>query len=837
MRLLNFILCIAVAVSVVAPASAQHPQQQHPQSNDLSKYFFLEDNGYLLSISDKDKKIVWVRQSSIKDAKTLYSVLWHSNKFKTLFNVLKGSTIYSYENGYIYTTELMVLRTYVKDKHQFNQIPLSMATQDKLIRPNVLELIPQISSSIDKFSKKLYAANSENCKRKYKNLDPSYWFALERNGYVLNITSINPYSEDIFCWRDNPLNNLYESLWRYLKGGYLVNARFGQTDYKLNKKGQLKTSYGYIYDYNGDPRVVDANSLVAGRYPKVELNRLIVATKDELSSDPKSIANSLNDSLIVVRYVDGVTNEDIAFQHSRLRRELGLDNTKNKRFRYKVAENIRLSGVFDSVESISALGKKAVDVLNSGSYYYNGYTIEFDKDEIVYKDGYYQIRQWFKELKIGAYDEDYNQPYEVCIPRPSIDCNVKMSPTKWIISEKQQIQTMSTSTVRQQGITLCAAPPTMREYTPPLGTSNTTYKIFQNKDVPSILTCSRKIYQTPRTNKRSRVTRGGQVVTQALVGSDGDLFAPWRIVYNLRYNIDIKWLEEKLSVPLNVQALLWLHQLANNQNLSEVLTPASIQSTKTDIVVAAALYKTYKLHNTEKLRADVLRSTKQLEANGHYWDAIFLYKLVGDEQSMARLCDTLFLACQSPAELVRTLNGVCSIISRDNALDWKKCLFAGVKRFDSEPLYPRSIVNQMHPNAECLFLKEFWRKQSEFCDLSYLPQFDEYATYLKSVLTASCCDPNYTRLIRSASESQVTDVISHLKSLVTLDLLSMLLQLCNTISVAEYEEIEMRLGIIEELIKEIGMKNFKENYTNDSRSVALQIRKIRAKMSTLQVPI
>ena len=56
MRLLNFILCIAVAVSVVAPASAQHPQQQHPQSNDLSKYFFLEDNGYLLSISDKDKK-------------------------------------------------------------------------------------------------------------------------------------------------------------------------------------------------------------------------------------------------------------------------------------------------------------------------------------------------------------------------------------------------------------------------------------------------------------------------------------------------------------------------------------------------------------------------------------------------------------------------------------------------------------------------------------------------------------------------------------------------------------------------------------------------------------
>ncbi len=800
-------------------------------SDTPDPFFFLEKDGRLLSYSKKNGyKLYWISQSEIKDTVMLKQVLWSYGWHKYLDNLQDGETRFKHnKKGNIYCPLILGFKDYVYDKNGeptevpssekesyerliINKIPISV--QDKL-QPNVSKFASQFMATFDSIKEsqkpKIYAQ-----KKGVKVYDESVyrqnWFVLENEGSLLGYNG----SLD---WRSG-VHGIDQLLWCISDDGYLINKDYGSTDYKYTKKGTIKNYQGYVYKVDERPKVLSGNSIAAQQHFRYCFNRIPIVNTNG-SFDAKSV----QDSIEVVSFAYD-THQD----RSNISPYSDYSIVCPSKFHtYKTGATTKASGTYMSVESVAAKGKEALDIIKSGSYYGNHYIklktpegialfekpldLEFPANELTYANGYYKFKYTTREgWKIPCPDEEYGQPFDVCINGPINDYVVQIGPTKWIIDEKNQIQTVCRHGEGGHPI----KPVLDEDRVAKLGTYKSSYSIFGNL-APSTVTCSRRMYQTPR--KKKRTSQGGRVI-HTMYGADGDPFAPWRIVQNRHHVVDAKALEKQVGMPLNVLALLSMVDDCENFEL--------IAGKK--FTIMAALYKAYKLHDTAKLRADVLATAQKLETKGRHLESMQLYSLLGDEKSVARLCDSVFIACQTPADLIQAFNGVYKIIKRDNNVDGRRCVFAGIKRFDDQPLDSRSIVNLLHPDAEKVFLKEFWPKQDKFCnDLSYLPQYDEYVLYLKSCLGESCYGPNYLKLLKCASREQVEDVISYCESYITVDILTIQSQLLKEVSAEEIEDIKRKMEAIEVLAKEIGMKKIVVPDLYD-KSVAFQLRKIRARL-------
>lgn len=798
------------------------------------QFFFLEKDGRLIAYSENGGcKLYWVSQSEIKDTVTLKQVLWSYGGNKYLANKQVGETYYKInKKGNIYSPVILGFKDFVYDKNgeptvvpstekenykilTVNKIPISV--QDKL-QPNVSKFASQFIASIKESQKPVVYVQEKDVEVYDDSVYRKNWFVLENEGLLL------VFNGDLDWWSaEGRCLDIDQSLWRCSDNGYLINKAYGPTDYKYTKKRSIKSSYGYIHKVDERPKELSRGSIAAHNHFLYYFNRIpIVSTSGSFD------AKSVEDSIRVVSCAYGA--QDSKYIKIYLNNAIFNKGKCPSNFHtYNTGATTKASGTYMSVESVVAKGKEALDIIKSGSYYGTHYIklntpegtyflgkpldLEFPANELTYANGYYKFKYTTREGgKIPCPDEDYGQPFDVCINGPINDYVVQVSPTEWIIDEKNQIQT----TCRHGKGGHPIKPVFEEDGLAKLGTYRSNYSIFGNL-VPSTVTCSRRMYQTPRTRKRT--SRGGTVI-HTMYGTDGDPFAPWRVVQNRHHIVDAKALEKQVGIPLNVLALLSMVDDCENFGL--------IASKK--FTIMAALYKAYKLHDTAKLRADVLATAKKLETNGRRLESMQLYSLLGDEKSVARLCDSVFIACQTPTDLVQAFNGVYRIIKRDNNVDGRRCLFAGIKRFDDQPLDPRSVVNLLHPDAEKVFFKEFWPKQETFCyDLSYLPQFDEYVAYLKSCLSESCYNPNYIKLLKYTDKEQVMDVISYIENFLTVELLSIWSQLLQKVSVEEFDDIKRRVDTIEVLAKQIGMRNIKEAVHYD-QSVDFQLRRIRARI-------
>lgn len=138
-------------------------------------------------------------------------------------------------------------------------------------------------------------------------------------------------------------------------------------------------------------------------------------------------------------------------------------------------------------------------------------------------------------------EEDYSDPFDVCLHSPDGRISCSISKTTLKISFVEQIQ-IACSFGRNgnprkpgDGATLyygCRAG------------SHTATDLLELKSgnikVKYSYTCSHSTYQTPRKNYAKGRTSSGRVVKQVLPGSSADPFAPWRQVHKQTntYNLD-----------------------------------------------------------------------------------------------------------------------------------------------------------------------------------------------------------------------------------------------------------------------------------------------------------
>ncbi len=73
------------------------------------------------------------------------------------------------------------------------------------------------------------------------------------------------------------------------------------------------------------------------------------------------------------------------------------------------------------------------------------------------------------------------------------------------------------------------------------------------------MNCTRRIYQTPRTNKMNMAN--GTVY--GTIGSDSDQFAPWRVIQKRVYTLEVSKLAELLGVDNQMFAFLMKSRLSH----------------------------------------------------------------------------------------------------------------------------------------------------------------------------------------------------------------------------------------------------------------------------------
>ena len=305
-------------------------------------------------------------------------------------------------------------------------------------------------------------------------------------------------------------------------------------------------------------------------------------------------------------------------------------------------EDISISGngYLDLVVEWSRSSKKG-DIIDDG-----GYTIPLEKNLVNYVDGYYVTTTFGvgspKYLEHPF--EGYGDPFQSCIGRSMAHCSYKISRNKWIITRKEQIQV--DCGFDEQGH------PTSPDKDCPdykrlkTGTYKITYELF-GVEIPATITCTRKMYQTPRTN---RLTSGGGHYSHAFLGTEADPYAPWRIVQNMVVEIDINEFIKKKGFTNKKIAYLDL--------LNEGARVDSDFFDYGDRAVSIAILKTYYKELISLSYDDIERRWKQKQFKSALSDAI----LIGYWDLAELICEELFTSCKNVDELLDTFTSVFSCI-------------------------------------------------------------------------------------------------------------------------------------------------------------------------------
>ena len=803
--------------------------QQRVETPETETWYCLEKECSVLALVDiseySDERFEWKKRPTVYQ---INDALWRVSDDGFLINRAFGKTVLKFSKGYVVNSRtkrsVMVdnngYPTYLSDtaiewgygkKLELNMVPVGIEGEmvdDKQSLDNRLVTIWYC----------LGEGKDDNID--LPDVDPSMWFCFEKSGLILTLTNFNTNYGNKYCWSQRPWGStLTASLWKFSEDGFLINKAVGKTWLRYNKDGNLYDIKirQYIGNYQGSPKHIDDADRDLGHYRNEVFNILPLATEEEIKTNLNDVENRMK-VLCYARENDDYEDIDLKIHN------LNVMNGYLAKIEYNNPTDIQQSGEFATVESVIERGKKSIEAIERGDDYIvengNGVSIEFEKDMLQYANGYYQFKYTTREWgKIPCPDERYGEPYEVCINGPYSYYTVQMSPTKWIIDEQNQIQTVCRFGEGGHPI----KPVFYDDRLAKLGTYSSTFDIF-GIATPCTVTCSRKMYQTPRTNKR---TSHGGTVTHTMYGTDGDPFAPWRVVQDRHWVIDVGSLSESAWAPANVLALIAIYN-----NCADFIVP------KVDkYAFTAALYKTYNMSNTAKLRSDMVAAAQKLEAKGGYNNftlAMFLYHMLGDYQNSERLSDMSFRSCQTPTELLFTLERVRNIIMRDNYVDTYKCLFAGLPRFNKEPALQRSTVNALCPNAETTYLKELWPLRDKFfSDYTHFSQFNEklkekFVRYMESGLGSNYDHELYTKIAQCPDTSLIKTTIAHRDYMLTLELYKIKKELIDVDSLETLQAIISRFDTLEGYVN-----SSKIELTKNSEPFDFEIEKVRARIEKL----
>lgn len=263
--------------------------------------------------------------------------------------------------------------------------------------------------------------------------------------------------------------------------------------------------------------------------------------------------------------------------------------------------------------------------------------------KVSYADGYYNIGSYTgsRALYLNYPFQNYSQPFESCIGHPISKRTYKLSKNKWIITYDEQIQT--DCKFDDQGHPITPDQSLVRyvygsyddyiyngEEPLKLGTSDTVYELYGGFEAKAKLTCSRRMYQTPRRSGKKNMY--GQ--SYARTGNDADPFAPWRIVQKATFQVDINDFLRQL--PKGYGYLYLLYYAHRNRYIGEDL--------------CAAIYKLY----SKELYAALNPTCKELLQQNKVKEAFEQACIFGDDEVIIEACNKMFAECKNADELFDT---------------------------------------------------------------------------------------------------------------------------------------------------------------------------------------
>ncbi len=413
--------------------------------------------------------------------------------------------------------------------------------------------------------------------------------------------------------------------------------------------------------------------------------------------------------------------------------------------------------------------------------------IQEKEGDIKFVDGY-----WCSEYSGSDYgvlndwpDQGYCDPFESCISMPLFHEKASLSRDKWIFELTEQIQTDCRFNSEGHPV-----PPVVPDEADKLGTYKTAVTIA-GYEVPCVVTCTRKMYQTPRTNKRTFVTSSGRVGSYGC--SDADPFAPWRIVQKRSYVIDPKVVEGVCHMNRTTIAFLDRFQF------------------RTDNI--SPFYKVYNMNDRTRTRNQILESARMSENAGLTMQALMLFLLAESYDEAARICDNVFMSVNSISDLVSKFCEVSCVLynrySHNSSLSanvrfynyaLSNFFFAGMPRFDKSPYRERWLINHLHPGAADLYYRCFWPiRDKYFSDFTYYTDMHEnlqalvrkrFVTDLEMSLENL---PYLNRLLDCPDTEWNRDVHACIENILRLEYLELKLALSCPITDSQAENLRVRI--------------------------------------------
>ncbi len=281
-------------------------------------------------------------------------------------------------------------------------------------------------------------------------------------------------------------------------------------------------------------------------------------------------------------------------------------------------------------------------------------SIYLEENLFYYSEGYYHCKTETKGFYCTKYldfpNDMYSQPFETCIGQPTSDWYYKLSKDYWVIEVTEQEQVEPVITIKNDHAAY------QDEHVPEkpkevldiekivynangseahtafkIGTYDTYVRLWEWR-IPVNITCSRKMWPTPRTQKYA--STGG-----AALSNYADPYCPWRVRQKLTIRIDFNKLSQTLKMSkFDIQCKFLTYALKDLRGYGYYAVPAIIYRLYGKSMFATA--------NTKYQNA--LAAKKYIEA------LKWAHLLEIDETKKGEICALLFNECKDLDTLLNT---------------------------------------------------------------------------------------------------------------------------------------------------------------------------------------
>lgn len=444
-------------------------------------------------------------------------------------------------------------------------------------------------------------------------------------------------------------------------------------------------------------------------------------------------------------------------------------------------------------DALTAAKEAEASVKKGGHFIYKdhyGREVEVisQQDKVTYQSGYYCFD--FNTAAYGPHanlvmwpDQGYGDPFESCIGKPKCHYSYKIGRTTWIIEIEEQIQL--DCKFDDQGHPVR---PVVPDEALPTGQRTVDFNMTKRDydfTIPCTMNCTRRIYQTPRTNKMNMAN--GTVY--GAVGSDADPFAPWRVVQKRVYTLDVSKLAGKLGVDNQLFAFLMMSQLSHVM----YMPPQNIEAFK------AALYKAFAFKDSPQLRESLKKFAQSLFESEAYYRALHSFVMCGDLDKASQCCDHIFKNSDDLDDLLQDFRIVCNMLFVDEEMaGFDRFIFSGWPAVD-----PLGSMNSLFPEAGQKFFKIYMLRRDAY--IGNIPETSEYRLlrmelerYISENLKFSYQPSFYTYMNESCTGEWGKNVLRLVKWNVYYELLYLRYVYMTTPD--RRDEVRVRIGKMRELI-------------------------------------